>query len=98
MSTRRSSPSGPIDIITGTVSFDAASIPAATTADNTVAFTGAVVGDVVVVSPQANMTANCGIVGARVSAADQLTIRMINPTAGAVDPAVVTLNVALIRN
>lgn len=97
MSTRRSSPSGIQDIVTGTVTFDSGNIGAAACLDVVVAFPGALTTDVVAVSPRANFTANCGIVSARCDAADSLTIRMINPTAAGIDPASVTLGVALIR-
>lgn len=97
MSKRRSSPSGIQSLFTDAVTFDAGAIGAAQCLDVVVAFPGALVSDIVVVSSQANFTANCGIVSARCNAADSLTIRMINPTAAPVDPASVTLNVACIR-
>jgi hypothetical protein len=63
-----------------------ASVGAATVAEQTFTVTGLTTADKVVVNPPANATAT-GIAGARVSAADTLAIRYVNPTAGALTPA-----------
>ncbi len=81
-------------------SIDISSIAAATTLDTTVALDAGTIsarGIVIGWQISANLTANSGIVGVRVSAADQLTVRAINPTAAAVDPAAVTLDVVLLE-
>lgn len=69
-----------------TFTYDPASIGAATTAAQNVTVPGLKVGDIVVVQ-KPSLTAGVGIAGARVSAADTLTVTWVNATAGAVDPA-----------
>lgn len=61
------------------------SVAAATVAEQTFTVTGLTVGDDVFVNNPATATA-VGIVGARVSAADTLALRYVNPTAGALVP------------
>jgi len=63
-----------------------ASVGAATVAEQTFTVTGLTTADKVIVNPPVNGTAT-GIAGARVSAADTLAIRYVNPTAGALTPA-----------
>src|SRR5947209_522984 len=46
-------------------------------------------GDVAVVTQGAAMTANVGITNVRVKDQATITIRVVNPTAGAIDPAAV---------
>jgi hypothetical protein len=66
-----------------------ASVAAAGTVTNTVAVPGALPGDLVVLGLPA--TVDAGIVfDARVSAADTVTLRAQNITAGAIDPASAT--------
>lgn len=68
-----------------TVSLTPASVSAATSAEQTFTVSGLAVGDFVSVN---GSTGNAsGIAGSRVSAADTLAIRFINPTAGALTPA-----------
>lgn len=67
------------------VTFDPASIAAATTAEQTVTVPGVKTTDAVFVS-KPTLTAGVGIAGARVSAADTVAITFINATAGALDP------------
>lgn len=62
-----------------------ASVAAATVAEQTFTVTGLTTADKVVVNPAAIANA-VGIVGARVSAADTLAVRFVNPTAGALVP------------
>lgn len=62
-----------------------ASVGAATVAEQTFSVPGLVVGDIVVVNGPAIANAT-GIAGARVSAADTLALRFVNPTAGALTP------------
>ena len=67
-----------------TASLTPASVGAATSAEQTFTVSGLAVGDFVAVS---GSTGNASaIAGARVSAADTLAIRFINPTAGALTP------------
>lgn len=67
------------------VTFNPASIGAATTAEQTLTVPGVVVGDFVDVS-KPTLTAGVGIVNARVTAADTVAVTFINATAGALDP------------
>jgi hypothetical protein len=62
-----------------------ASVAAATVAEQTFTVTGLTTADKVIVNPPAIGNAT-GIAGARVSAADTLAIRFVNPTAGALTP------------
>ena len=48
-------------------------------------------GDLVLLVPDAAMTANVGITTVRVKDANTVTIRVVNPTAGAIDPAAVNV-------
>jgi len=67
-----------------TASLTPASVGAATSAEQTFTVSGLAVGDFVSVN---GSTGNASaIAGARVSAADTLAIRFINPTAGALTP------------
>ena len=56
------------------------------------------VGDIVVVNPQADLsTPTLGMGQATVTAADTLTLQLINPTAGALDPTSVAVEVLAFR-
>jgi hypothetical protein len=61
------------------------SVATATVAEQTFTVTGLTTADTVVVNNPATATA-VGIVGVRVSAADTLAIRYVNPTIGALVP------------
>lgn len=75
---------------------DFPSIAAAATATLNITVTGAVVGDPVVLALPA--TVNAGILfDARVSAADTVTVRATNITAGAIDPASATFGVTVLK-
>ncbi|GHE47354.1 hypothetical protein GCM10017673_56500 [Streptosporangium violaceochromogenes] len=72
--------------LTATATLDFASIAAGAVGTLTVTVTGAATGDFVVVAPPGNL--NVGLVAfGFVSAADTVTIRLLNGTAGAIDPA-----------
>ena len=58
---------------------------------------GLAVGDYVSVAFNGAQTAGVGVLDAYVSAADQLTIRFVNPTAGSVTPAAGTYLVSVQR-
>jgi len=82
-------------ILTGVASLDFPSIAAVSQANLTIAVTGAAVGDEVIMGLPAAPTA--GIVfNAFVSAANTVTIRASNITAGAIDPTAATYSVAVI--
>lgn len=63
------------------------SIPAHSTSDLTTTVTGAVVGDKATAHPNSVLEAGLIVGFATVSAADTVTIRLANVTAGAIDPA-----------
>jgi hypothetical protein len=74
-----------------------ASVAAATVAEQTFTVTGLTTADKVIVNPPAISNAT-GIAGARVSAADTLAIRFVNPTAGALTPTSGTYTVLAFRS
>ena len=75
-----------------------ASVGAATSAEQTFTVSGLAVGDFVAVSTTASTGNATAIVGARVSAANTLAIRYINPTAGTLTPAADTYLVLVARS
>lgn len=75
----------------------AASVAAATVAEQTFTVTGLTTADKVVVNPAAISNAT-GIAGARVSAADTLAVRFVNPTAGALTPTAGTWTIIAFRS
>lgn len=75
-------------VIMGTFTLDIASIGAAQEAEQSVTVTGVAVGDMVYVAgPDAGLSVAVVITAAYVSAADTVKFRVLNPTAGALDPA-----------
>jgi hypothetical protein len=74
-----------------------AAVAQATSAEQTFALPGLVVGDVVVVNPP-SLVAGLAIAHARVSAVDTLAIAWINTTAGSLTPASGTYLVDATRN
>jgi hypothetical protein len=80
-----------------TPSITPASVAAATVAEQTFTVTGLTTADKVIVNPPAISNAT-GIAGARVSAADTLAIRFVNPTAGALTPTSGTYTVLAFRS
>jgi hypothetical protein len=80
-----------------TPSITPASVAAATVAEQTFTVAGLTTADKVVVNPPA-ITNATGIAGARVSAADTLAIRFVNPTAGALTPDAGTYTIIAIRS
>ena len=75
-------------IQTGTVTLDIASIGASQEVEQTITVTGVAVGDIVIVAgPDAGLSVAVAITAAYVSAADTVKFRVVNPTAGALDPA-----------
>lgn len=78
---------GPFVIETRDVTFDFASVAAASSVDQAVTVPGAKVGDAVQVTPLGTWPAGLSLPQGRVSAPDTVQCRLTNPTAGAVDPA-----------
>lgn len=81
-------------IIQTSATVDPASVAANTSGETTVTVTGAATGDTVVVAAP-DLEDNLGI-SAYVSAADTVTVRLTNVTAGAIDPASQTMYFAVI--
>ena len=69
------------------ITLDPASIGAATTSSQVFTVPGVRVGDVVTVNAPVALNAGLGVVNAFVTAADTVSVRFINATAGAIDPA-----------
>lgn len=78
------------------VSFSAASVGAATAATQTVTVNGVVVGDFVEVSPPAFANA-VACVSATVTADNTVSLRFVNPTAGALTPTAGTYLIRVTR-
>lgn len=74
-----------------------ASVGAATVAEQTFTVTGLTTADKVVVNAAAISNAT-GISGVRVSAADTLAVRFVNPTAGALTPTAGTWTIIAFRS
>jgi hypothetical protein len=90
-------PSGAAMIITETITgFDCANVVANQSVDTTVSVPGAVLGAACIVTPLAALEAGLVMQG-RVSAANVVTVRVINATTAAVNPAAVSLSIALIN-
>lgn len=79
------------------VTIDIASVAAATTAEQTFTVQGTLPGDFVLVSPASTLNAGLGIVNARVAAVNTVTLRIINATAGALDPASAVVSLLVFR-
>lgn len=74
-----------------------ASVSATTSAEQTFTLSGVAVGDWVGVSTTVSTGNATAIAGARVSAANTIAIRYVNPTGGALTPAADTYLVNVIR-
>lgn len=79
-----------------TVTFDAASIAINTTAEQTITVPGVAVGDFVAVNKLSH-DAGQGIVNARVSAADTVSVVFSNNTGTAINPASATYLLLIMR-
>ncbi len=83
----------------GTVSVDPASIDTLAVGEVTVTVTGAAVGDAVIMHPPAaGLTAGLIVADARVSATNEVKVRIYNSTAGAVNEAAANWIYTLIRS
>lgn len=85
----------PATILKATATLDFASIAAGAVGTLTATVTGAATGDFAIAAPPGNLNAGL-VVFAFVSAANTVTIRIINGTAGAIDPASATWGIAVI--
>lgn len=82
-------------VITTTINL--ASVAAATSAAQTFTVPGLKVGDFVFVNGPSTLNDGLGIADARVSAADTLSLRVMNATAGALDAASATFTLFVVR-
>lgn len=73
------------------------SVAANTTAEQTFTVTGIGVNDIILSVTKPSITAGIGIGNSRVSAANQIAITFINPTAGAIDPAQEDYKITVLR-
>jgi hypothetical protein len=73
------------------------SVGAATVAEQTFTVTGLTTADKIIVNPAAIANAT-GLAGFRVSAADTLAVRFVNPTAGALTPTAGTWQIIAITS
>lgn len=94
----RTSPSGSVTRVKGQVTVDFAACGAAAVTIQTVSLPGAKLGDVVLLSPPLaglSVAVMCGV--GYVSAADTVKMPVVNPTAGALDPASAVFEYCLFR-
>ena len=86
-------------VLTGTVSVNPANVANAAVTEVTLTISGALVGDVVIMTPPAaGLTAGLVACDARVSAADTVKLRIANLSGGAVDEAAADWGYCLIRD
>lgn len=94
----RTAPSGSVTRIKGQVTFDAASCGAAAVTIQTVPIPGALLGDLVLLTPPAaGLSVAVGVMPGYVSAAGTAKVPFVNPTAGALDPASAVYDYLLFR-
>ena len=79
------------------VTFDPGATAAATTGEHTVTVPGVRLGDYVCVTAPTGLNAGLGIVNASVTAADTVSGRFVNATAGSLNPTSATYQVLIIR-
>lgn len=86
-------------ILKGQVSVNLPSIADADVGEATATLTGAVAGDVIMLcAPAAGLTAGLAICDVRVSAADEIKVRAVNGSGGAIDEAATTFDYVIIRS
>lgn len=83
-------------ILKGTATLDFPSIPATSQSELTITVTGATVGDAVALGPPSGLEADLAVVG-YVSAANTVTVRLLNNTALAIDPASASWTATVMR-
>lgn len=85
-------------ILVGSISVDPASIAAGAEASTAVTITGCNPGDVVIMNPPAaGLTSGLGIQACRVSAANTVSVRLRNSSAGAIDEPAGTWSYVIVR-
>lgn len=83
--------------LSGTIVVDPASIAAGAAGNTVVAVAGALTTDVVCLTPPSDLEAGLAVQGGFVATAGNITVRMVNHSAAAVDGASKTWRYALIR-
>lgn len=91
----REGSNGPFVIESADVTVDIASVAAATAPDTAVTVPGSRVGDQIQIQPLGTWPANLGLPQGRCLVAGTVQVRVVNPTAGAIDPASQTLRFCL---
>ncbi len=91
----RAAETGPISLTTGTVAVDVANLAAATTAEETVTFPGALVNNIVTANPRTTITTGLVITNWFVKAANVLAYTVANVTTASVNGTAVTFDIAL---
>lgn len=76
----------------GTVEIDPASINATTRGGTTFTLTGAATTDIIIVNPPSTLNDDLIFCGAAVTAADEVTVYLYNPTAGSINQAAATFS------
>jgi hypothetical protein len=94
---KRSSPSGPVTTEKVEATIADTLIATITTAEVSVTVAGLKTTDVVNVSCTTALPAGLGLAGARVSAANTLTLAFVNPTAGGIQTTALVFNVNVAR-
>lgn len=79
------------------VSVDLPSISAGAVSESTVTVSGAAAGDAVIANPPANLAAGLAVVGAYVSAANTVKLRVLNSTGAPIDEAAANWVFVLVR-
>jgi len=92
----RQSPSGQISSIKGILAIATTAVAVTATATQTGTFAGALVGDVITVSPQANLNGSLSVAFTRVVAADTILVAFSNVGAST-NTGAITLDVAIER-
>lgn len=93
----RAGTSGPAEMIVQDLVIDFASCAAVTAADQAIVVPGSLVGDTVLCSPQATWIAGVSLPQGRCIVDGTVQFRIVNPTAGAVDPASQTCRLVTLR-
>ena len=76
----------------GTVAIDPASINATSRGATTFTLTGAATTDIIIVNPPSTLNDDLIFAGAAVTAADEVSVYLYNPTAGSIDQASATFS------
>ncbi len=93
----RNPPSGPVNYLSGSVTFDAASCGSAAVTIQAVPIAEAQPGDTIFLTPRADPSVAVGILPGYCLVAGTARVPFVNPTAGALDPASATYDYRILR-